>query len=111
MNEEALLARIAELEAENERLKNHRKRREVFPQKYIRDNIQDAELLAPSVGEFRPLSRIIRCALFPYTRYKRTGVAEYYISCQDMTDEQYSLYIDTFKRVIDTIKTAKEEAK
>ena len=102
MTLEEMQARIAELEAENARLKGeHRKWRDRLP--------NDAYIRWPFVGTrnvVQSLTTLVRSACFPLKAYNKSAVRkqEGIMTLLEMTDEQYSGYIAATTEILDILK-------
>lgn len=119
---EALLARIAELERENEELKAKKERNQrraicpmIIGEKYG-GRVTRAGYVSCSNSlaflyntELNELSRLIRVACFPTVRRyqgKKSGgkiLTNSVMRTDDMTDEQYGKYCEVLDAILDTL--------
>jgi hypothetical protein len=108
MNEQELLARIAELEEENAKLRHTRYKVSIYDtfkntHGWLRYGRNTTELI----------SKLVRTVCFPrviknrkHTWYDGTssiGEAEYLIETKDMTDEQRALFKEIVKKLLDVL--------
>ena len=114
MTVEEMKARIAELEEENARLKGyHKKRRSRVPTAWLALH----PIMDPKYGgDANTIGSYIRRTLFPETikdetftsagRFMKRNVC---ISVDDMTDDQYAVYMETFENVLEAVLAGKNK--
>lgn len=107
MNEQELLARIAELEEENAKLRHTRYKVSIY------DTFKNTHGWLNNFGindTLVLLSKLVRTACFPrviknrkFNKENSFYKAEYLLETKDMTDEQRALFKEIVKKLLDVL--------
>jgi hypothetical protein len=109
MTVEEMQKKISELEEENRRLvilaQNHNKKQSTWP--YSREELIPLNIWLSDINN---ISRTIRKCVFNETKHHKNRVGEYFVTPEQMSEDQYALYVEILNNIIQAIKDGREKA-